>query len=99
MGVRFTRTAVIAAGKRDEALAFTAEVASYVEEHFGTAVTWGLQLGGTVGKIHWYSDYENLAEFEKLLGQTMTDEGYLKVIETAGDLFVAAPEDTLVYTM
>ena len=99
MGVRFTRTAVIAAGQRDEALAFAAEVKSYVEEHFGTPVTWGLQLGGTLGKIHWYSDYENLAEFEKLLGQTMTDEGYTKLIASAGDLFAAAPEDTLVYTM
>jgi len=99
MGVRFTRTAVIGAGKRDEALAFAAEVKSYVEENFGTTITWGLQLGGTLGKIHWYSDYENLAEFEKLLGQTMTDEGYLKLVAPAGDLFVAAPEDTLVYTM
>ncbi len=99
MGVRFTRTAVIAAGKRDEALAFAGEVKSYVEEHFGRTVTWGLQLGGTLGKIHWYSDYENLAEFEKLLGQTMTDEGYTKLVAPAGDLFAAAPEDTLVYTM
>ena len=99
MGVEFTRTAVIAAGKRDEALTFAADIKSYVEEHFGTDVTWGFQLGGTVGKIHWYSDYENLAEFEKLLGQTMTDEGYTKLIAPAGDLFAAAPEDTLVYTM
>ena len=99
MGVRFTRTAVIAAGKRDEALAFAAEVKGYIEENFGTDVTWGLQLGGTLGKIHWYSDYEDLAEFEKVLGQTMTDEGYLKLVQPAGDLFAAAPEDTLVYTM
>ncbi len=99
MGVRFTPTAVIDAGKRDEALAFAAEVSSYVEEHFGTTVTWGLQLGGTLGKIHWYADYENLADYEKLLGQSMSDEGYLKLVKPVGDLFVAAPEDTLVYTM
>ena len=29
----------------------------------------------------------------------MTDEDYLKLVAPAGDLFVAAPEDTLVYTM
>ena len=99
MGVRFTRTVVIDRGKREEALAFVAEVSSYVEEHFGTAVTWGLQLGGTLGKIYWYADYENLAAYERVLGQTMADEAYLKLVEPGGDLFVAAPEDTLVYTM
>lgn len=99
MGVRFTRTAVIDRGKRDEALAFAAEVSSYVEEHFGTAVVWGLEVGGTLGKIHWYADYENMTEFERVLGQTMADEAYLKLVEPAGDLFVAAAEDTLVYTM
>jgi hypothetical protein len=29
----------------------------------------------------------------------MTDEAYLRLIEPGGDLFVAAAEDTLVYTM
>ena len=99
MGVRFDRTVVIDGGKRDEALAFAAEVSSYVEEHFGVAIVWGLEVGGTLGKIHWYADYENLAEFERVLGQTMTDEAYLKLVEPGGELFVAAPEDTLVYTM
>jgi len=62
-------------------------------------IVWGLEVGGTLGKIHWYADYENLAEFERVLGQSMTDEAYLKLIEPVGDLFVAAAEDTLVYMM
>lgn len=99
MGVRFDRAAVIDRGKRDEALEFAATVSEYVGENFGVTVTWGLQMGGTLGTIHWYSDYASLAEFEGLLARTMTDAGYLKLLDEAQDLFADPPEDTLVYTM
>ncbi|MFQ5553992.1 MAG: hypothetical protein ACE5GC_01315 [Acidimicrobiia bacterium] len=99
MGVRLDRSAVIERGKRDQALEFAATVSDYVGENFGVTVTWGLQVGGTLGTLHWYADYESMAQLEETLGRTMTDAQYLKLVDEAADLFAAPPEDTLVYTM
>ena len=99
MGVRLTRTGLIERGKRDEALEFAATISDYWQENFGVAVTWGVQIGGTLGTIHFHSDYENMAHVEQALGFAMTDEGYIKLIDEANDLFAAPPEDTLIYTM
>ena len=41
----------------------------------------------------------SLGELEEILGRTMTDAGYMKLIAEAQDLFRDAPQDTLVYTM
>ena len=99
MAVRFNRTAIIERGKRDEALQFAATISEYWQENFGLAVTWGVQIGGTLGTVHWYSDHENMAQLEEAFGFAMSDEGYLKLIADAQDLFAAPPEDTIVYTM
>ncbi len=100
MGVRLERAAIIAPGKREEALQFAGEVTSYIGDTFGTEVTWGLEIGGAFGRIHWYADYENLAEMEQDLVNTMSDEGYLKLTDDAEGIFLGGrTEDTLVYTM
>ncbi|MEA2002869.1 MAG: hypothetical protein U9N84_13425 [Actinomycetota bacterium] len=99
MGVRLDRSIVIARGKNREATEFAANVSSYIEELTGVSLTWGLEVGGTVGKVHWYADYQNMAALEAALGQTMTDDGYQELLDSAVDAFVGAAEDTLVYTM
>lgn len=100
MGVRFQRTAVIASGKRDEAMQFAAEVSSYIGENFDTEVIWGIEVGGRFGKLYWFADYQNMGELEEALGKTMADEGYLKLVDDAADLFLAGEtRDTFVYTM
>ena len=99
MAVRFTRTAVIAAGRRDEAMEFAATIGSYFTENFGVDVIWGMDVGGTLGTIRWYSDYESLSHLEETIGRVMTDEGYLKLTKDAGELFAAPPEDTISYLM
>ena len=99
MGVRHTRTGTIERGKRDDALAFAATISQYWEENFGVAVTWGAQVGGTLGTVHWHSDYEDMAHLERALGFAMTDQGYLKLVDDANELFAGPPEDTIIYTM
>lgn len=99
MGVRLDRSIVIARGKNDAALKYAGDVSSYVEELTGVQVIWGLEVGGTVGKIHFYADYENFAALETALGLLMSDAGYGENVATNADLFVGAPEDTWVYTM
>ncbi len=99
MGVRFDRSIVIARGKNREATEFAAAGSTYMGEWTGVPIIWGLEIGGTVGKIHWYADYENMAGLEAVLGQTMTDDGYQQLLDSSVDAFVGAAEDTLVYTM
>jgi hypothetical protein len=99
MGVRLDRSIVIARGKNDEASAYATKVCAYLEELTGVPVIWGLEIGGTVGEVHWYADYANLAALEAAFGQTMEDEGFGKLLATGNDIFVGSPEDTWVYTM
>ena len=99
MAVRFTRTGVIERGKRDDALAFAATISNYVEETYGTPVSWGVGVGGTNGTLYWYVDYESLAHLEEIFGRSMTDTAYLKLLDEAVDLFRGAAEDTIVYIM
>jgi hypothetical protein len=99
MGVRLNRSILIARGRNDEASKFAGDVSSYLEELTGIEVTWGVEIGGTVGKIHWYADYENLAALEAAFNHAESDEGYNKLLATGNDLFEGHPEDTWVYTM
>jgi len=99
MGVRIDRSSVVARGKTDEASKFAGDISSYYGELTGVEVIWGYEVGGTMGKIHWYADYENLAAFEAALGLVMSDAGYGELAAKGNDLFVGPTEDTLVYTM
>lgn len=100
MGVRLDRTAVVDRGKANEAMKFAAAVSSYIEDNWGIPMTWGMEVGGTFGTVHWFADYTDMAQLEETLGRTMTDEGYQKLLEDAADLFVVGEtSDTIVYTM
>jgi len=99
MGVRLDRSADIARGKNEEATKFASDVCSYWEEMTGVPLIWGFEVGGTVGRIHWYADYEDLAALEASFGISMSDEGYAKLLATAVDLFVGSAHDTWVVTM
>ena len=100
MGVRLNRTAVVERGKADEAMQFAADVTSYIKENWGIPIMWGMEVGGTFGKVHWFADYTDMAQLEETLGRSMTDEGYRKLLDDSADLFIVGETtDTLVYTM
>ncbi len=99
MGVRFQRTVASKRDKRGEAAEFAAAISEYIEKTWGIPVTWGLEVGGMVGRVHWYVDYENMSQLESILAKTMVDEDYNKLVDSANDLFEGPTEDTLVYTM
>jgi hypothetical protein len=99
MGVRLDRSVVIERGKNDEASKYAIDICSYLGELTGVQVIWGLEVGGTVGKMHFYADYENLAALETAFGLTMSDAGYGDLLAKGNDLFVGSAEDTWVYTM
>jgi hypothetical protein len=100
MGVRLTSTAVVDRVKVDEAMVFAAAVTNYITENWGISIVWGVEVGGTFGKVHWAGDQADMAQLEEILGKTMTDEGYRSLLADSNDLFIAGKtEDTIIYTM
>lgn len=100
MALRFQRTALVAGVKNQEAVAFAAEISKYATETLGMPTAWGLQVGGTFARLHWFTDFANMTEFEAGLVKTITDAGYIEVLAKAEDLFVEGrTEDSIIYMM
>lgn len=87
--IRFVRAATIRPGKLQPALAFARDIADHVEAKVGVKVNVFTQFGGTVGRICWQSDHQDLGAIQQRMGQLMSDAEYLKTIEAAADLFIA----------
>jgi hypothetical protein len=100
MAIRLNRTALVAGVKGQEAGAFAAEVSTYATESLGMPTTWGMQVGGTNGMVHWFTDFADMAELEGGLVKTLTDPGYLAILAKAEGLFIeGSTKDTIVYMM
>ena len=100
MAIRFQRTSLVAGVKGQEAGAFAAEICKYVTESLGIPTTWGLQVGGTYGTMHWFSDYADMAAFEVGIAKTLTDPGYLAILAKAEGLFIeGTTKDSIIHMM
>jgi hypothetical protein len=100
MAIRFHRTAVVAGSKNQEASAFAAEICKYTTETLGMPTAWGLQVGGTLATLHWFTDFADMTELEAGLAKTLTDAGYTEALANAADLFVEGrTEDSIIYMM
>jgi hypothetical protein len=100
MAIRFHRTAVVAGAKNQEASAFAAEICKYTTETLGMPTAWGLQVGGTLATLHWFTDFADMTGLEAGLAKTMTDAGYTEALTKAADLFVEGrTEDSIIYMM
>jgi hypothetical protein len=95
---RFTRTAVALPGQGPASMEFAGRIASHITLNHGVEVSFGLEIGGQVGRVYWYSDHESLAAFEELNAGLMQDEAVSAMVsDAAGDLFIAGETyDTLV---
>lgn len=84
MGVRWTRTALIANGKFMEAVAWSKEVSGYIESKWSSPPlsTW-VDAFGQVGTIRWSLDFTDLSAVEKIQGQMLTDAGYWQLVDQA----------------
>ena len=100
MAIRFHRSSLVAGVKGTEAAAFATEICAYLTNSMGLPTTWGLQVGGTYGKIHWFADYADMAELQVALGKTLTDPGYLAILAKAEGLFIhGSTEDSIIYVV
>ena len=87
--IRFTRTAVVAGGHVAEATGFAGKVTALVNARYGdTPLQWGMQVGGTVGTLHWTMDLPDLATLERITAELSQDGEYTTVIDASGGLFV-----------
>ena len=100
MAIRFHRTSLVAGVKGQEAAAFAAEISKYLTESMGIPTTWGMQVGGTFGTMHWFAEYPDMAAFEAGLIKTITDPGYIAILAKAETIFVeGTTEDSIIYMM
>ena len=99
MALHFERTADVAPGKGQEAMAFAAEVSDYVSERW-VNVSWGFEVGGQVGRVHWFATYDDMAQFEKTTGESLADPGYTEIMQKSIGLFLpGSGQDTMVMMM
>ena len=100
MTIRLDRTGLVAGHRDPEAAASAAEISTYLTEKLDMPTTWGVEVGGPVGTLHWYIDFANMAELEAGLAKSMTDPGYIEVIAKAADLFIEGrTEDSIIFMM
>lgn len=100
MTIRLDRTALVAGHKNPQAAASAAEISTYLTEKLDLPTTWGVEVGGPVGTLHWYIDFVDMADLEAGLAKSMTDRGYIEVIARAADLFIEGrTEDSIIQLM
>jgi hypothetical protein len=87
--IRWTRTAQIVPGKRQEAIQWAQETREYTKTKFegGADVKILLEEFGKIGVICWMADFENLAALE-LVGQVLDEDSeYQERLKASTDLF------------
>ena len=100
MRVRFMRKARIAPGRRDAAVEFAAMISDHFDERFGSTTTWGLEVGGDVGTVRWFADYESMGALESVIEQSSVDTETNKLLAESADLFIpGSVQDKLIAIM
>ncbi len=86
---RLHRTALAKRDKVREAHVWAKEVTEYLSAAYAPVTIQAYaERFGDVGKIHFFSDYPDLATLERLMGQWKGDEKYRAMLERARELFV-----------
>lgn len=83
------RTAAIASGKNASAMAFAAQIASYIKEKTSVEVRVAIPIGGNPNRVAWSVLYENLGAMEKHMGALLGDSKYIEMIAKGSDNFIA----------
>ncbi len=98
--ITLVRTATAANGKFPEVMAFALKVRDYLTEKHGYEMTVHRQIGGDPFRLVWASRFESLAALEATQPKIMADEGYMSLLQEAGDLFNAGSlSDTLLSSL
>ena len=95
--IRWTRTARIAQGKRQEAIQWAKDTREYTKTKFegGADVNIFLEIFGDYGVICWMVDFENLATLELASQVLDEDSGYQERLQAASELFLPGTFDNV----
>ena len=86
--ITFVRTAAIAPGKGDEAMAFAHKVARTIEDKTRTKLSVSVPVGGNPFRIAWIGTYDSLAQLESSWARLMADADYRSMLLAAGPYFL-----------
>jgi hypothetical protein len=96
--IRWQRTVLIASGQTAQALEFAVAVTEHVNQAFPEiTVEVYTETLGDGGKVHWFVDYESLAQIEALWQALATDEVYSQMLADIQQAFVAGHQHDTVY--
>jgi hypothetical protein len=98
---RSQRTARIRPGKLVEAFQWAREIAEYTNEKYAPVSTQAYsEVFGDYGKVHWHTDFEDLATYEKASAQLMADQEYWAMLNEGAELFIeGSVHDTLIQSL
>lgn len=78
--IRYTRTAAIAPGKLEGAMAFAKEVAAHWKSKYGVTMEVGLPIGGNPYRMCWTATYDNLAAADAVQLKSMADAHFVELL-------------------
>lgn len=96
MAIRFTRTRNIRAGKGGEAIALGVRIRDYLVENHGIEASFGVQIGGEMGTVHWWMDADDWNQWSEIGTAIWADERYVALEAEADDLFLQGGHDTII---
>jgi len=79
------RTGEIAPGKLLAAMQFAVKVAMQINEQEGTNTQVLRDVGGMMGRVHWLTTYESLAQMETLAKQMEAKPYYQALLAEGGE--------------
>jgi len=83
---RWIRTAKVAKGRFPQAIGWAKEVAAFAQKTFNTPeIKVFMEAFGDTGNLRWEIEYPDLATFEKVQGELMTNGDYWAAIAKAND--------------
>lgn len=98
---RFHRISRAKTGKFQDAVRWAKEVVEYLYTNYAPISTQAYaELFGDLNVIHWYTDFEDLATFERTNKQLLEDQGYRTLLNQANVLFIdGSAHDTLIQSL
>ncbi len=91
-----TTTATTAPGRQGAAVAWGAELNSYMAELTGTTNLFAMGHVGAISDVSWVQSHDDAASIDRVIATVMSDEGYQERMSKAGDLFVPGSAQRIV---
>jgi len=86
--IRWTRSGQVAHPKYVQAMQWAKEITEFATKKYKIQWSVYIETFGQVGTIRWFSDYADLAAFEKVRNQLLADQEYWQIVNRSTELFI-----------